>query len=140
MGKKHLLLDPEQKKEAPKWLTPWEKGKSGNPSGRPKGSRNKAKELAEALIGTNATNIVKKVISMALAGNEACLKMCMDRILPSQRAIDTSSLERMNPAIQIFVESAQQVKEIKANEPIDVLPVVEETVCVEKDQGNSNLH
>lgn len=135
--RKDMLLEPEEKKQAPQWLTPWEKGKSGNPKGRPKGSRNKAKELAEALIGTNATNIVKKVISMALAGNESCLKMCMDRILPSQRAIDTSSFEKMSPNINIVVESAHQISEIKQQEnTIDITPIVEEI----KSEQNSNIH
>jgi hypothetical protein len=84
-------------------------GESGNPSGRPKGSKNKMKLLAEQLIGNNAKNIVKKVISMALNGNEACLKMCMDRILPAQRAIDGAQADKQQ-AINIIIEAAKQVQ------------------------------
>lgn len=84
-------------------------GESGNPAGRPKGSKNRMKLLAEQLIGNKAKLIVKKVIDMALNGNEACLKMCMDRILPAQRAVDGSQAEKQQ-AVNIFIEAAQQVK------------------------------
>jgi hypothetical protein len=83
-------------------------GESGNPLGRPKGSKNRMKLLAEQLIGNNAKLIVKKVISMALNGNEACLKMCMDRILPAQRAVDGEQRDKQQ-AINIIIEAAQQV-------------------------------
>lgn len=84
-------------------------GESGNPAGRPKGSKNRMKLLAEQLIGNNAKAIVKKVIDMALHGNEACLKMCMDRILPAQRAVDGAQGEKQ-AAINIFIEAAKQVE------------------------------
>jgi len=105
-------------------------GQSGNPLGRPKGSKNKMKLLAEQLIGNNAKLIVKKVISMALNGNEACLKMCMDRILPAQRAVDGAQFEKQQ-AINIIIEAAQQVtvtKDTYQKQPlIDVVETEGET-------------
>lgn len=89
-------------------------GVSGNPKGRPKGSKNKMKLLAEGLIGNNARKIVKKVIEMALDGNEACLKMCMDRIIPAQRAIDIEKSERKEQVINITVESLQDTPRLVA--------------------------
>ena len=90
-------------------------GQSGNPAGRPKGSKNKMKVLAEALIGNNASKIVRKVISMALEGNEACLKMCMDRIIPAQRAIDIEKSERKEQVINITVESMEGLPKLVAH-------------------------
>jgi hypothetical protein len=87
----------------------FQKGQSGNPNGRPKGSKNRMKLLAEGLIGDKAKLIVKKVIEMALNGNEACLRMCMDRILPTQKSVDGSQLEKQQ-AVNIFIETAQQIK------------------------------
>lgn len=82
-------------------------GQSGNPNGRPKGSKNKTKLLAEGLIGNSAKKIVKKVIEMALAGNEPCLRMCMDRILPAQRAVDGQAMDKQQ-GVNIFIEAAKQ--------------------------------
>lgn len=91
-------------------------GQSGNPKGRPKGSKNRMKALAEGLIGNNASKIVKKVISMALDGNEACLKMCMDRIIPAQRAIDIDKTERKEQTINITVEAMKDIPHLVTNQ------------------------
>mgnify|MGYP006961789973 CR=1 FL=1 len=91
-------------------------GQSGNPKGRPKGSKNRMKALAEGLIGNNASKIVKKVISMALDGNEACLKMCMDRIIPAQRAIDIDKTERKEQTINITVEAMKDIPYLVTNQ------------------------
>ena len=96
-------------------------GQSGNPKGRPKGSKNRMKALAEGLIGNNAGKIVKKVIEMALAGDQACLKMCMDRIIPAQRAIDQDSADRGKQTININVESMKGLPTIQVKETSPVL-------------------
>lgn len=84
------------------------KGKSGNPLGRPKGSKTKGKELAEALLGNNASKVVQTIISKALDPNDkdqaAMLKLCLDRIVPPQRAIDVSGEIKQSQAIQIVVD------------------------------------
>src|SRR5712691_6144293 len=48
---------------------PFEPGQSGNPSGRPKGARNKATLVVEALLENEAEALTRKVIDLALAGN-----------------------------------------------------------------------
>ena len=55
--------------------------KKGNP-GRPKGSRNKKLELFRS----NDARLQKKVLSMALSGDIAALKIIADRIWPRLRA------------------------------------------------------
>jgi hypothetical protein len=45
---------------------PFEPGQSGNPSGRPKGARNKATVVIEALLEDEAEALIRKVIELAL--------------------------------------------------------------------------
>ena len=39
--------------------------------------------------------IVQKVIDKAMDGDVHCLKMCMDRILPVQKAVDSNRAKTM---------------------------------------------
>ena len=48
---------------------PFEPGQSGNPLGRPKGSRNKTTLLAESLLDDQSEPIIRKVIEKALQGD-----------------------------------------------------------------------
>jgi uncharacterized protein DUF5681 len=57
-------------------------GASGNPAGRPPGSRNAATALAEALLDGEAGALVRKCIEMALDGNIAAIKLCLERLVP----------------------------------------------------------
>src|SRR5262249_40662297 len=47
---------------------PFEKGESGNPAGRPRGSRNRATLLMEGLLADDAEAIGRKAIEMAKPG------------------------------------------------------------------------
>ena len=60
----------------------FEKGQSGNPAGRPLGSRNTATDLAEALLDGEAEGLVRKCIELALAGDRTALKLCIERLVP----------------------------------------------------------
>jgi hypothetical protein len=60
-------------------------GQSGNPSGRPRGARNKATVAAEALLDGEAETITRKCIDLALDGDATALRLCLSRILPVKR-------------------------------------------------------
>jgi hypothetical protein len=60
-------------------------GQSGNPGGRPKGSRNRATVLAEALLEDHAEPITRKIIDAAEAGDGAMLRLLFSRIVRSGR-------------------------------------------------------
>jgi len=64
---------------------PFERGKSGNPKGRPKGARNQATVLAEALLDGEANAITRKLIDKALEGDTTALRLCLERLLPPRR-------------------------------------------------------
>ena len=63
----------------------WTKGVSGNPAGRPRGSRNKTALAMEALLEEGAEQLINKAITMALAGDTAAMRLCLERILPVRR-------------------------------------------------------
>jgi Family of unknown function (DUF5681) len=63
----------------------FQKGQSGNPAGRPRGSRNKATVLMEGLLEGEAEAIARKAIEMAKGGDMAAIRMCMDRLAPARR-------------------------------------------------------
>ena len=67
--------------------------KSLNPNGRPKGSVNKFTALSRELMSNRGPEIVQKVIDLALEGDRTCLKMCMDRIIPTTKAVEFRSAE-----------------------------------------------
>jgi len=50
--------------------------------GRPRGSRNKTTVLAQELLESHAEPVVRKALMMAIQGDTAAMKLCMDRILP----------------------------------------------------------
>lgn len=82
-------------------------GQSGNPAGRKKGQVNKYTELSKQLLSEKGPEIVQMVIQKALEGDVTCLKMCMDRIVPAQKAIEVKH-ENQDMAINIVVESIGQ--------------------------------
>ena len=63
----------------------FQKGKSGNPSGRPRGSRNAATLAAEALLDGQAEALTQKAIQLALGGDVAAMRLCMDRLCPPRK-------------------------------------------------------
>jgi Family of unknown function (DUF5681) len=64
---------------------PFNPGKSGNPAGRPKGARNKATIVVEALLDGDAEALMHKVIEKAKDGDMAALRFCLERLCPARR-------------------------------------------------------
>ena len=64
---------------------PFRPGRSGNPAGRPRGARNRATLMLEALLDGEAEGIARKAIELAKAGDSPALKACFDRLLPARR-------------------------------------------------------
>lgn len=65
--------------------TRFRKGQSGNPDGRPVGSRHKATIAAETLLDGEAEALTRKAVDMALAGDATAMRLCMERLLPPRR-------------------------------------------------------
>ncbi len=60
-------------------------GVSGNPAGRPAGSRNRTTLAVEALLEGEAEALTRKCIARALEGDGLALRLCLDRLAPPRR-------------------------------------------------------
>jgi len=60
-------------------------GQSGNPKGKPKGTKNHATRLAETLLDGETEKLTRKAVELALSGDTVALKLCLERILPPRK-------------------------------------------------------
>ena len=101
------MAEPKKKRGNPNF----HKGmKALNPAGRTKGSVNKFTALARELMSNKSPEIVAKVIEKAMEGDVNCLKMCLDRILPVHKAVD-SSRTKADAQVIINVASIESIKQ-----------------------------
>jgi hypothetical protein len=63
--------------------TRFQRGQSGNPAGKPKGTRHKATQAIMVLLEGEAEALTRKAIEKALEGDTTALRICMDRISPA---------------------------------------------------------
>jgi hypothetical protein len=84
---------------------PWSKGISGNPSGRPAGSRNKATRAMEALVEGEAEQLTRKALEMVLNGDPVALRLCFERLLPARK---DRPIELNLPSMQNATRSPRQ--------------------------------
>lgn len=66
-------------------------GQSGNPSGRPKGAKDRRSNL-RGMLEANQEILAQRALEMALAGNEHMLKMLLDRLLPPKPREDAVNI------------------------------------------------
>ena len=60
-------------------------GQSGNPAGRPRGSRNKATMMIAALLDEEGPRLMREAIDRALDGDSLLLRCCVTRMVPVPR-------------------------------------------------------
>lgn len=92
--------------------TRFKRGQSGNPSGRPQGSKNKTTLIAQALFDGEAEALTRKVIELAKDGDMQALKICVDRLCPPIKAqcakvqIDLKNKNTLVDIANAFVQAA----------------------------------
>ena len=77
--------NPEKTGERRRPSNLWKKGQSGNPAGRPPGSRNKAIVALEAIFDGAGEQIANKVLDLARNGDLGAIKLALERVLPPRR-------------------------------------------------------
>ena len=73
-------------------------GQSGNPAGRPVGSRNRRTIASERLFDETAEDLTQIAIDLARKGHPVALKLCMDRVFPLKDRPVTFDLPAMATA------------------------------------------
>lgn len=62
-------------------------GVSGNPKGKPKGSRHRSTLIAEQLIDGASEAILSKCVELAKAGDAVALRLCVERLVPRRSSV-----------------------------------------------------
>ena len=110
---------------------PFEKGESGNPAGRPRGSRNRATLLMESLLADDAEAIGRKAIAMAKQGDMAAIRLCMDRLAPAPKgepvAFELPPLDKPADSVAAAAEivAAVAAGELTPSEAAELAKVVD---------------
>jgi Family of unknown function (DUF5681) len=108
----------------------FQKGQSGNPAGRPPGSRNKA-TVIEELLDCEGEAISRAVIEKAKAGDPTAMRVCMERLIPKrcERTIQFAlpPLESVADAVKALaaVAAALADGEITPGEAASVVQVID---------------
>ena len=93
--------------------TRFKPGQSGNPSGRPKGVRNKSTMAAEALLNGESEALTRRCIDLALEGDHTALRLCLSRILPVKRErtieLDLPALEGSQDSLRAIATVLEAV-------------------------------
>lgn len=63
-------------------------GASGNPAGRPRGTKNRTTQLCADLLAADAGEILAKLIKEAKKGEPIALKLCVERLVPVRASRD----------------------------------------------------
>jgi hypothetical protein len=115
---------------------PFKAGRSGNPEGRPRGSRNKVTIAVEALLDGEAKAIVRKAVEKALEGDIAALRLCLERLLPPRRdrpvVFDIPKIEGVSDALNASsaVLTACAAGTLSPGEAVEIMGLISSHVRV----------
>ena len=93
----------------------WKKGESGNPAGKPPGSRHKVTLAVERLLDGEGEELTRKAIELAKEGDLTALRLCLERICPPRKsrpiAIDLPDVKTCEGVSQAQAAIVQSVGE-----------------------------
>ena len=90
---------------------PFAKGQSGNPAGKPRGTRSKANLLAEGLVADAAEAIIQTFIERALDGDMQALLLAMKWFVPPCRQ---QPLQFALPSLETLADAPRAISCITA--------------------------
>jgi hypothetical protein len=113
----------------------FQKGQSGNPAGRPRGSRNKTTVLLQNLLEGEAEEIARKAIEMAKAGDMGAIRVCMDRLASIRRkdpiAFELPPMDKARDSVAALaaVVAAVAAGDVTTGEAAEMAKIINAYVC-----------
>ena len=105
----------------------WQKGQSGNPAGRPKGSLNKATLASLAILEGEAEAITRKAIELATSGDIQAIRLCMERLVPRPKEVPLSvHIPPVRSPVEATHTISQLIEKLASGE---LLPSEVESIC-----------
>ncbi len=108
-------------------------GQSGNPAGKPKGTRHRATEMIETLMAGDADAIARSVVNKAIDGDMTAARLVLDRIAPPRKGRSvTLDLPQINGLSDLAMAQGVVIKavaegDISPEEATDISRVLEAT-------------
>jgi hypothetical protein len=94
--------------------------------GRPRGSRNKTTLALQEMLGQHGEALMKKCVVMAMQGDRAAMRVCMERLLPPRKQ---SPVQFRLPPIRTAAELAKaQARMLEAFSRGQLTPAEAETI------------
>ena len=79
------MIDAEPETTSPKQSNRWQRGQSGNPSGRPKGARHAALMALDAIGDDAAGEVMQSVVDAAKGGDMRAADILLRRLWPERK-------------------------------------------------------
>ena len=89
----------------------------GNPAGKPKGLKNHATRLAEALLDGQVAELTQKAVEMAMAGDASVMRAMLDRLIAPRKERPVSlAMPKINSASDLIAAAAALTSAVGAGE------------------------
>lgn len=93
----------------------WRPGESGNPKGRPAGSRNKKNVVAEEF-AKDGSKVARVVMDAALAGDMQAASLVLQRLSPPLRARAERVTFDLDPAAPLTAQAQQAISAVASGD------------------------
>lgn len=125
---------------------PFQPGESGNPAGRPPGSRNKVNRAMEPVFQANGEAVIERLVEHAKAANPVAMRLCLDRLVPLGKYRQVGfQLPPMRKADDVraavaTIHTALGDGDISSGEAVDLLRVAEISARMLREADNDHIN
>jgi hypothetical protein len=128
---------------------PFQPGQSGNPNGKPRGLRNRATVLLDAISDGDLTAIVSTVVEKAKAGDLIAARLILDRVAPAPKgralALDVPAIGEWDGSATVLTAYRRIIEAVRAGdvspaEGLDFVALIEAQRSAVKELRPAAMH